>query len=128
MDNHQKTRPKRTILIADDEVLVRGLMRDSLKWDYDILEADDGSKVMHIVETTPVDLVITDVCMPEKDGLETIQALRRMRRELKILAISGAFDGFFLSAARALGADAILEKPFDPAELARCVQTLLPAA
>jgi CheY-like chemotaxis protein len=104
------------------------MMRESLKRDHDILEADDGLKAMRIIETTPVDLMITDMCMPEKDGIETIRALRRTRPELKILAVSGAFDGVFLTVARALGANAILQKPFDPAELVRCVQRLLPAA
>jgi CheY-like chemotaxis protein len=122
---HASAKPK--ILIADDESAVRGLIRDSLKFDYEVFEAENGSTAMQMMESVPMDLIITDVCMPEKDGLETIQALRRVQRRIKILAVSGAFDGFFLNAARVLGADAILEKPFHPHELLKCVQMLLPA-
>ena len=116
---------RRTILIADDEPGIRRFVRASLETDYEIIEAADGRKVAGIVQSRPVDLVITDVCMPEKDGLETIQALRSAGRELKILAISGAFDGLFLKAARAFGADATLAKPFGPDELVDCVNSLL---
>jgi CheY-like chemotaxis protein len=66
--------------------------------------------------------------MPEKDGLETIQELRQLNSHAKILAISGAFDGLFLNAARVFGADATLEKPFGPLELKQCVGRLLDAA
>jgi CheY-like chemotaxis protein len=117
--------PRRRILIADDEPGVRRFVRSSLEPDYDIIEAVDGRKVVGIVESTAIDLVITDVCMPEKDGLETIQALRRTGRDVKIVAISGAFEGLFLNAARAFGAHATLSKPFGPAELLECVRSLL---
>jgi len=58
-----------------------------------------------------VDLVITDLVMPEQEGLETIQALRQDVPGTGIIAISGAFGGQFLQVAKALGADAILTKP-----------------
>lgn len=119
---------KKRILIADDEAGVRGLMRESLKPDYEVFEAADGSKTMRMMESVPVDLVVLDVCMPEMDGIETIRALRGLRNDVKILAVSGAFDGFFLAAARALGADAVLEKPFSGPDLRECVERLLPAA
>lgn len=116
---------RRTVLIADDEPAVRRFVRASLEPYYDIVEAADGRKVTAVLATTPVDLVITDVCMPEKDGLETIQALRRINRDVKIVAISGAFDGLFLTAAKTFGANATLAKPFRPDELVQCVRGLL---
>lgn len=108
---------------------MRRLMRDSLAGTgYQILEAGDGYGVIRIIEDIPVDLIITDVCMPERDGLETIQEIRRLRMHSKILAVSGAFDGLFLAAARAFGADAALAKPFSPTDLANCVDQLLSQA
>ncbi len=118
-------RLKRTVLIADDEPAVRRFVRDSLQPEYEIIEAANRREVPAIVESTPVDLVITDVCMPEQDGLETIRALRRASGDVKIVAISGAFDGLFLNVARAFGANAALPKPFGPTELVACVNTLL---
>lgn len=120
------TGSKRRILVADDEPNIRRFIRDSLGGCYEILEASDGNGVFQILEQSPIDLVITDVCMPEKDGLETIQEIRRLKCGLKILAISGAFDGLFLNAARVFGADATLEKPFAPSQLVSCVHNLLP--
>jgi CheY-like chemotaxis protein len=121
------TRQKPRILIADDEAEVREFMKASLNGDtdYEILEAADGRAALAIVESLPVDLIITDVCMPERDGLEAIRALRRNGRPLKILAVSGAFDGFFLRTAKMFGADATLGKPFGPGELSACVTALL---
>jgi CheY-like chemotaxis protein len=120
---------RKTILIADDEPAMRRLIRDSLsEKSYEIVEAADGRAVIKMIQNASVDLIITDVCMPERDGLETIQAIRRLRVNTKILAVSGAFDGLFLAAARAFGADAALAKPFRPNDLADCVDQLLQAA
>jgi CheY-like chemotaxis protein len=58
-----------------------------------------------------VDLLITDLVMPEQEGIEVIQALRRDAPGVGIIAISGAFGGQFLKVAQALGADAVLSKP-----------------
>ncbi len=119
--------PRPTILIADDEADVREFIKICLSAEsnYDILEAADGRAALAIVENQRVDLIITDVCMPERDGLEAIQALRRNGRPLKILAVSGAFDGFFLRTAKMFGADATLGKPFSPSQLSACVAALL---
>jgi DNA-binding response OmpR family regulator len=120
---------RRTILIADDEPGMRRFIRDSLDGhDYEFLEAVNGHTAEHIVGQRRIDLVITDICMPDRDGLESIQAIRRMQARLKILAVSGAFDGLFLATARAFGADAALAKPFRSAELIECVNRLMRAA
>ena len=117
---------KRRILIADDEEMMRRLMRVSLdRPDYDIVEACDGHAAMKIIASTPIDLMITDLCMPEQDGLEIIRALRALHSNLKIVAVSGAFNGMFLAPACAFGADAALPKPFRPDQLVTCVEGLL---
>ncbi len=117
-------------MIADDEPDVRELIRQSLEEerDYEILEAADGREALRMVEATPVDLIIIDVCMPEQDGLEAIQQLRKLRVAARILAVSGAFDGLFLAAARAFGADAALAKPFRPLDLAHRADQCVHAA
>jgi CheY-like chemotaxis protein len=91
------------ILIADDDAGVRKFLRaalESLPGNNEILEAEDGREVIRIVEGTPVDLVITDLCMPDQDGIETILALRRGWIGIKILAISGAYEGLLLKQQR----------------------------
>ena len=67
-----------------------------------------------------IDLVITDLVMPEQEGLETLQRLRAERPELPVIVISGAFGGSFLKTARRFGATATLPKPIDPEDAAAC--------
>ena len=100
------------ILVADDEALVRGFLRAVLQEaGYEVLEAANGKEALQQVRAEPVDLVITDLAMPEQEGLETIRALRRDVPGVRIIAISGAFGGQFLKPAQMLGADAVLSKP-----------------
>jgi CheY-like chemotaxis protein len=114
------------ILVADDEEEVRDLLRQILDPErFRVLEATNGREVLETVKNTPVDLVILDLVMPEAEGIETLQALRFNRPELKILVISGAFGGSFLRCARALGAHAALKKPFSCESLLDSVQHLL---
>ncbi len=108
---------------------MRCFIRDALAGnDYEFIEAVDGRSAQHIVERRRIDLIITDICMPDRDGLEAIQAIRQIQTQSKILAVSGAFDGLFLAAARAFGADAALAKPFRSSELIDCVSRLMCAA
>jgi DNA-binding response OmpR family regulator len=100
------------ILVADDEPAVRGFLRKLLESaGYEVIEASDGKQVLLRVRTEHVGLVITDLVMPEKEGIETIQALRREFPGVGIIAMSGAFEGGCLGAARMLGAHAVLNKP-----------------
>jgi DNA-binding NarL/FixJ family response regulator len=69
--------------------------------------------------------VITDLVMPEQEGLETIRLIKKERPELKVIAISGAFDGQFLRTAAFFGADATMAKPLDPQRLVDWVRGLL---
>jgi PAS domain S-box-containing protein len=111
--------PEVRILVADDEVGVRGFLREVLERDgYEVIEAPNGKEAIEQVRAGSVDLVITDLVMPQQEGLETIQALRQDVPGVGIIAISGAFGGQFLQVAKALGADAILIKPIS-AELLR---------
>ena len=77
------------------------------------MEAGDGRSGMSKLERNAIDLVITDLVMPEQEGLETLRHLRLTRPELPVIAISGAFGGSFLKTARRFGAIAALPKPID---------------
>lgn len=111
------------ILIVDDEPRVRDMVRGVLQsGGHTVSEASDGLLVPHIVAQNPPDLVIMDLSMPMKDGVDTILALRHEYPDLKILAISG---GTMLEAARRMGANAVLQKPFLRGELQAAVAALL---
>ncbi|HEY1342142.1 MAG TPA: response regulator, partial [Bryobacteraceae bacterium] len=118
-----------TILVVDDDDSVRRWVRRVLTAErYAVVEAVNGRKALEYVkEGNACDLVITDLVMPEQEGLETIQTIRRERPELKIIAISGAFQGDFLSAATKLGAVAGLRKPLQAEELRDAVRRMLEA-
>ena len=120
---------KARILIIDDDELMREFMCDMLQEaGYEVVEARDGAMGIRKQKANPCDLVITDIIMPEKEGLETIVELKRDDPQLRIIAVSGGasaqkFD--FLSVAKEFGADRILQKPFKNIELLEAVKTLL---
>jgi CheY-like chemotaxis protein len=103
------------ILIVDDDPTVRAIATELLRADnHAILEAADGAQALALMERLPVDLVILDMLMPNVDGLETIQALRKRNATAKILAISsgGVLDSAsLLRIALTFGADAAMQKP-----------------
>jgi CheY-like chemotaxis protein len=117
-----------TILVIDDDPLVRGLVRDILEpFGYDLIEAADGRRALDICRTSAVALVIVDLVMPEREGIETIRDLRSEFPELPVIAMSGAFGGL-LKIAKALGASSTLPKPFTATDIIHAVQDQLAAA
>ncbi len=121
------------ILIIDDDVTVRQAIRRILeKVGYEVVEASDGEEGMRLFYENPADLVITDIFMPGKEGLETIMELQGKFPNVKIIAISGggktdlskSLKTDFLMMAEQLGARS-LEKPFELEELLKMVQELL---
>ncbi|MBI4873341.1 MAG: response regulator [Acidobacteria bacterium] len=114
-----------TILVADDDAQVRDLFRQILTAQgYRVLEADNGKHAMNLLSMEPVDLLITDLVMPDQEGLETIRTLRQMGLDLRIIAISGAVSDY-LQVARLMGANAVVRKPVSPALLVDTVQDIL---
>jgi CheY-like chemotaxis protein len=115
-----------TILVVDDEDGVRRLLAKILVGEgYSVLEAANGKEATQIVESRPVDLMITDLVMPEQEGIETVRRLSASHPKVKIIAMSGAFEGKFLATAGMLGAHATLAKPIDTNRLLRLVRELL---
>jgi PAS domain S-box-containing protein len=118
-------RPAR-ILVADDEAGVRSYLRGVLEEaGYQVLEAADGDQALKEARAGHVDLVITDLVMPGREGLETIRALRKEAAGVGIIAISGALGPEFLEIARVLGAQAVLPKPLDAGQLLAKVAEVL---
>jgi DNA-binding response OmpR family regulator len=119
------------ILLTDDDESFRRMLRLTLvRMGHTVDEAKDGAQAWTKFQTQPADLVIMDLIMPEKEGLETIRLFRKNKISVKILAISGggrvdARD--MLTVARQFGADAALAKPFSNEELAQALKLLLPA-
>jgi len=122
------------ILVIDDEEEIRSVLRRGLQlFGHEVIEAPDGDAGTRLFETAPFDLVIVDLFMPKKEGIETIRDLRERNSEVKILAISGgipsggkSLDKFSpLVDAVALGADASLEKPFEIKKVVEVVDELL---
>jgi CheY-like chemotaxis protein len=115
-----------TILVVDDDPGIRGLLRNVLtSVSYRVLEAANGKDTVRQLETSEVDLVIMDLAMPEQQWIETIRFLRRVRPQLRIIAISGQFAGSMLKAAKHLGAHASLTKPIRPDELLDAVARVM---
>jgi DNA-binding response OmpR family regulator len=117
------------ILVIDDDEQMRILLRQVMEWaGYEVMEAGNGREGMLKQKRQPADLVITDLIMPEQEGLETITSLKKEYPGIRIIAISGGGrigPDAYLPAARELGADRVFSKPFDVRQLASAVQELL---
>ncbi len=117
------------ILIIDDDEQIRVLLKQMMEWaGYEVLVAENGRIAMQLQAENPADLVITDLIMPEQEGLETISRLKKEYEGIKIIAISGGGrigPEAYLPAALELGADKVFSKPFDVQEVVVCVRELL---
>jgi len=117
------------ILVIDDLPMVRQMLSDMLSGDgHTVVEAKNGRDGLEKMRQQPANLVITDIIMPEMEGVETVIALKRDFPQLQIIAISGGGRGAnydFLDAARKLGAARTLRKPFTRQELLDAVEECL---
>src|SRR5258708_2474747 len=115
------------ILIIDDDPDVRDVMKAALSAaGHQVREAENGVEGLSQVRKHPPALVVTDIVMPDKEGLEIIRELRRQVPNVAILAVSGAVRGAFnLHLASQFGADAVLAKPFGFDDLVGAVADIL---
>ncbi len=120
---------KNKILLIDDDNHFREMFAELLKRNnYTVIEAADGKYATELFSEHLPSLVITDIIMPEKEGIETILDLKRKFKALKIIAISGggrtnAMDN--LRSARLLGADYTFEKPFENSEILKAIKEII---
>ncbi len=115
------------ILVIDDAMAVRELLEQMLQLaGHDVAVAGNGKEGLEQIRRQPVELVITDLFMPEKEGLETIQELRRDFPNIAIIAMSGE-PGMpsLLGIAKRFGAVKTIEKPFDRTEMMAAVEEVL---
>ena len=121
--------PKR-ILVADDEMTFRhGLARALTRAGYEVSEAASGREMLELFRQQPADLVVTDVYMPDTDGVEALIRLQAEFPWAAVIVMSGGGhldkEGV-LDIARRVGARATLEKPFPVADLLKIVAAVLP--
>jgi DNA-binding response OmpR family regulator len=114
------------VLVVEDDphlqIALRGLLESA---GHEVALAENGQVALERLAERPTDLVITDILMPEKEGLETIREARARWPGLKIIAISGFLGVDFLKAARTFGADEALPKPLRPEKLMAMVSECL---
>ncbi len=117
------------ILVIDDDGDIRKMLRLMLEREgYEVVEATNGKEAIGLNRKEPADLVMTDIIMPERDGLETIRELRRDFPDTKIIAMSGG--GYvgpteYLNMAAKFGALSTFTKPFERGEILEAVRNLV---
>jgi len=118
------------ILLIEDNDSIRTLLRETLAtFGHTVIEARNGKEGLELFQHANADLVITDIVMPENDGLDVVTALRKKHPLVKIIAISGAGDSAedYLDLAHLMGAVKVLLKPFSNDVLMAAINELLPA-
>ena len=118
------------ILVIDDEPDIRTLFSRFLaRAGYSVEDAEDGEKGMNVMHNKPIDLVITDIIMPNKEGVETILELRAKYPDVKIIAMSGGGRNIAaedaLGFVENLGVFETFQKPFDRHEVLEAVEAAL---
>ena len=120
---------KTRVLVVDDNEDLRNTIGALLQADgFDVVLAADGQAALAQHQVRAVDVVLTDLFMPDKDGIETIVELRKLSPGVKIVAMSGwtsSQGSDYLQVAREIGASVTLQKPFDPEELSRVLRRLV---
>jgi len=118
------------LLLIDDDESFRPMLRENLEqMGHTVTEARNGKEGLAHYASAPADLVLTDLIMPEKEGIETILDLRKKWPDVKIIAMSGGGRGSaasYLKTAQQLGAQYVLAKPFSNDELVAAINNMLP--
>ena len=124
--------PTHSILVVDDDAAVRQLIKHTLDGaGYRVTCAEDGRAATKAMAQARFDLVITDLLMPERDGLELIEDLRRRHPGVRIIAMSGGgriAPEEYLQIAKGLGANGVMGKPFYPKQLLSAIDRVLAVA
>ena len=117
------------ILLIDDDDSVREMLSATLTaYGHTVIQAGDGHEGLKLFEHANPDLVITDIVMPEKEGIEVLSVLRTLRPSVKVIVMSGGGrnrPADYLYIAKALGASSVLTKPFSSQVLITAVEELL---
>ncbi len=121
-----------TVLLVDDDAMVMGAVTMLLEdHGFTVIPAGNGIEALRLYREHKPDLVLTDIIMPEKEGIALIRELRQEFPEARIVAMSGGGrigNSDYVTIAMALGADAGLNKPFDDDQLMKTIGTLIGTA
>ncbi len=123
---------QRILVIDDDAQIRRVVSRILADAAYEVVQAEEGREGLKQMLTFKPDLILTDIIMPEMEGIEFIHHVRKIVPKAKVIAMSGGTHrskaDLLLYMAQSLGADIVLEKPFGAEALLAAVRGLLPAA
>ena len=113
---------RKQILVCDDEEGIRESLKLILEKEYDVIFAENGDEAVQKMKTSPTDLVILDIKMPRKDGLETLKRLKKINPSCKVIIATGYRSVDTAQEASRLGASDYILKPFDRAKILETVQ------
>jgi DNA-binding response OmpR family regulator len=116
---------RRTVLVCDNETVLRALVRATLEPGYEVLEARDGDEALALMAERPPDLLLLDMMMPGRTGLDVLAELRAAGKTLPVVMVTARAQAADRVRAADAGADRFLSKPFSPAELEALVAELL---
>lgn len=104
---------KKSILIVDDDIAHRTMLRILLGWEYKIVEVDCGSKAIEQIQNAPFDLVLMDVCMPEISGVEALDKIKATNPKVPVIMMTAYSSEETATRAMKKGAFDYLTKPFN---------------
>jgi CheY-like chemotaxis protein len=117
------------VIVVDDCEDQQEFLANILRADgHDVQQACNGREALRAFQTSPFDIVLTDIFMPDCDGLELIRRLRLLDRDIPIVAITAGFRGdceLFMRSAKVVGASLVLDKKRSPQDILTAVRTLL---
>ena len=119
---------KKSLLIVDDDIAHRTMLRILLDWQYAISEADDGSTAIEEVSKQNFDMILMDIRMPGVSGLEALDQIRSLRPDVPILMMTAYFSDVIADQAKDRGAFGCLGKPFNFEELRQTIQQAVASA
>jgi two-component system response regulator HydG len=108
-----RMKAKKSILVVDDDIAHRTMLRILLEWEFEIVEADCGSKAIEKIRNEPFDLVLMDVCMPEISGVEALDRIKATNPEVPVVMMTAYSSAETANRAMEKGAYDYLTKPFD---------------
>jgi DNA-binding response OmpR family regulator len=118
------------VLVVDDSADIRGMLQAQLEMEgFDVATAPDGARALALLGRQRTDLIITDLFMPDKDGIETILEIRAKYPAVQIVAMSGwdsRQGSDYLKVAREIGAVRTVKKPFELTDMVKIVRDLMP--
>jgi len=127
MQQEKPQASRKKILIADDELYVRDMLRAALEDDYYVIEAKDGEEALEIASKQRPALILMDVLLPKLDGIGTCRMLKSEAgtRDILVFMMSGRTDNLDQERCKAIGAEGYVAKPFDVDELLDKIKFML---